>query len=308
MTSDHRALFRYVTDHWQGNHPLLLSFWLNFVLLGMVVNYLERFILPPYIEQPQITIMAAVTYFVIVRLLIYPWQIIGLLRVCDRSLSAIGGNLWARAAQGGVVLSLLITLITVFSTFQTLFVYSRHYAALTAPVSPNQNTDYSLSLIKNNTLIHLKGDFTPGITRAVAALLQITPGIRGILLDSDGGRIYEARGIARLVREYGLQTYSVADCKSACTIAFISGSSRILVADARLGFHQYKLDSRSGHPFIDIQAEQEKDRALFVSQNITGEFVQRIFDKPHHEIWFPTPRELVAAGVVHRFATLSEMM
>jgi hypothetical protein len=308
MSSDNPALFRYVMDHWQGRQPLLLSFWLNFVLLGMALNYLERFLLPPHIEQPQTAIIAALSYFVMVRLLIYPWQIVGLLRVCDRALTAIGGNLWARAAQGGVMLSLLFTMVMVFSTFQTLFVYSRQYAALTNPVSSNPQAGYSLSLIKDNTVIHLKGDFTPGITNAVTVFLQTTPGIRGILLDSDGGRIYEARGVARLVREYGLHTYSVAGCKSACTIAFISGSSRILIDNARLGFHQYKLDGQLAHPFINIQAEQEKDRALFVSQKVDRKFVRRIFDKPDYDIWFPTPEELLAAGVVHRFAALSEML
>jgi hypothetical protein len=97
-----------------------------------------------------------------------------------------------------------------------------------------------------------------------------------------------------------MDTYSFKKCSSACAIAFIGGSRRFLGPTAKLGFHQYRLDSDKIQPFLDIEGEQQKDLFLYKSQMIKDEFLSRIFNKPQHEMWFPTQSELSAAGVVDR--------
>ena len=67
---------------------------------------------------------------------------------------------------------------------------------------------------------------------------------------------------------------------------------------ARLGFHQYRMDSTAYIPNVDIAEEQSRDRSFFERQAIDPEFLTRIFNSPHNAIWYPERSELEAAGVI----------
>jgi len=143
-----------------------------------------------------------------------------------------------------------------------------------------------------------------GVTNDVAKILSNHSDVKGIILDSSGGIVYEGRGLFMLIKKHGLDTYSFKNCSSACTIAFIGGARRFLGENAKLGFHQYRLDSDKINPIVDIENEQKneqkKDLFLYESQMINDTFLNNIFEKPQHEIWFPIQNELLAAGVVDR--------
>lgn len=157
---------------------------------------------------------------------------------------------------------------------------------------------YALAVVDGGALLHLRGELEVGVTRAVAEWLDANPQARGIILDSGGGHIYEGRGLARVIRERGLATYTLIECASACATAFLAGRERILGRGARLGFHQYR--AHTVIPAFDIDAEQDKDRALFKAQGIAPEFLDRIFAARPEEMWWPTVDELIAGGAVHR--------
>jgi len=159
-------------------------------------------------------------------------------------------------------------------------------------------TKYALSVVDGGALIHLRGELEVGVTRAVAALLDANPQARGIILDSGGGQIYEGRGLARVIRERALATYTLRECASACATAFLAGRQRILGRAAKLGFHQYQ--SHTVIPAFDIDEEQDKDRKLFEAKGIAAEFLDKIFAARPDEMWWPTVEELIAAGVAHR--------
>lgn len=285
----------YIRHHWQGNSSLAISFWVNFLFLWIVLNFLERFTLPPYIQGEYAVTVAAVLYFVVVRLLVYLWQIVGVLRACDRRVVGLGDRLWARAAQGVVVLSLLPTLIGSFGTYQTVSEYRQNFHP---PALAEHQKQYTLDLIEDDTLIHLKGTLEVGVTGHVSKLLQQYPAVAGIVLDSDGGQVYEGRGLAKLIQANALATYSLEHCMSACTTAFIGGTTRTLGANAKLGFHRYK--AHSVLPAIDIDSEQAKDMEVFNGQGIDPGFLTRIFNSSHDEMWYPEIDELLSAGVVHQ--------
>ena len=104
--------------------------------------------------------------------------------------------------------------------------------------------------------------------------------------------------MARLIRENKLATYSLEECASSCTTAFIAGSKRTLAAAARLGFHQYKYYAVL--PVVDVDEEQAKDRAQFAAQGISPTFLAKIFQHPPETMWQPEIEELITAGVVHK--------
>ena len=289
------AVLNYINQHWQGNFSLAQAFWVNLVVLFFALGLLERFIFPPYIENEIAVTAAVIIYFIVVKLIIYPWQVVGVLRACDLRIKSNTGRSWATAAQVALVMSLAATLLATIETYQSLQVFKRNLileeTSLPEPL-------YSLDLIKQDTLIHLRGPFQIGITQRVADLIEQYPEITGIILDSEGGQIYEGRGLARLIREKKLQTFSLDKCLSSCTTAFVAGTTRTLGTNARLGFHQYKTYSLI--PSINVEKEQSKDMAIFVMQGISPEFLEKVFIHPPESMWWPEIDELVGAGVVHQ--------
>ena len=288
-------MFNYLKLHWRGNLPLAQSFWINLVLLFLLVGILERFLFPPYIEDELAVTGGVIAYIIVVKLIVYPWQVVGVLRACDLRIKSDTGRSWATAAQLALVVSLAATLLATIETWQSLQVFKRDLVL--KEVSPPEPL-YSLDLIEQDTLIHLRGPFQIGITNRVADLIERYPEITGVILDSEGGQIYEGRGLARLIRENNLQTFSLDRCLSSCTTAFVAGRIRTLGTNARLGFHQYKTYSLI--PSINITAEQAKDMAIFVEQGVSPEFLEKVFMRPPEEMWWPEIDELVGAGVVHQ--------
>jgi hypothetical protein len=265
------------------------------VILFVALDLLERYVYPPYVEDEITVTVAVIVYVIVVKLIVYPWQVVGVLRVCDLRIKSNSGRLWATGAQIALVVSLAATLIATIETYQKLQVFKRDLE-LEAMILPGP--EYSLDLVKQGELIHLQGPFEIGITRRVAQLIARNPEVVGIILDSEGGQIYEGRGLARLIRKYELQTFSLEKCLSSCTTAFIAGTTRTLGTNARLGFHQYKTYSLI--PSINVANEQAKDMAIFVKQGVSAEFLEKIFVQPPESIWWPEIDELIAAGVVHQ--------
>ena len=119
-----------------------------------------------------------------------------------------------------------------------------------------------------------------------------------MVLESEGGNIYEARGLAKLIREAKLSTHVETFCSSACTITFIGGIERTLANGAGLGFHQYRVDADYMVAFTDPLAEQAKDRALFAEAGVSEAFLERMFREDADGMWFPSVAELLAANVI----------
>jgi hypothetical protein len=285
----------YILRHWRGDVSLAQAFWVNLVLLTALLELLRRFVLPPYIENEVIVTSAVAIYLVVTKLIIYPWQVMGVIRVSDRHIKTDIGRSWANFAQIALVASLAFTLLTTIETYQSLQIFKQD---LILKNTPAEKPQYSLDLIEGDTLIHLRGPFQIGITNTVEDLIARHPSVTGIILDSDGGQIYEGRGLARIIRENRLRTISLEMCLSSCTTAFVAGIRRTLGENARLGFHQYKTYSII--PSVDIDNEQARDMAIFINQGVSPQFLEKIFSQPPEKMWWPEIDELVSAGVVQQ--------
>ena len=142
----------------------------------------------------------------------------------------------------------------------------------------------------------LSGPIDFAMFAALETALIAPDGVTTLRLESMGGRVHAARGIARLVREHGLRTRVDGTCASACMLVFIAGSSRVLGPDGRRGFHGYANTSQI--QVTDLRQEQAMDRDTFLSEGVDSAFVARIFQVPASEMWFPTRDALIRAGVI----------
>ncbi len=284
----------YLVQHWRGGLSLNRSFWINFIvpaaLLVAIGPFLFRFIL----VRDGGTATALTILFIVLFLLLYLWQIVGVLRASDRFALELGDRAWATAAQAGVVLSIVFAVVMVFAAYQNLLAYKQ---SLQTPGAVLER-DYSLQLGTDKTRVYLSGPLQSGITNAFKEFIAQHANVKTVVLESEGGRIYEGRGLSKAIRERGLATHVETGCMSACTTAFIGGSVRTLGVRAKLGFHQYKTYSVQHN--IDVDNEQRKDIELFLQRGVNPVFLREAFSTPFEEIWFPTAAELLDAGVVSK--------
>lgn len=293
---------KYILRHWQGELSLAVSFWINFFLLNVAKISFDTWLTQNSpIKHPQIAARVGIIYIAIVLVIVYPWQIIGAWRACNRHVATTGKAFWARAAQVFLIFGFLATLGNLNKSWP---IYNDLYDL---GFKKDQFANYTLKLENNDTLIHLKGGLGFGVSEDIAEFLKHHPEIKGIILDSIGGRIYEGRELSKLILIHGLDTYSLEGCYSACTTAFIAGENRFLGIGANLAFHQYIMGYKALGDFVDVKKEQQEDLRIFERQRIKPDFVKKLFDTPHDDLWYPTIDEMLNAGVIQGVVNPSDI-
>jgi len=288
----------YLRRHWRGELSLALSFWVNLVLVRAVLLAVDQLFQPPVTEKIATVLSLAVAYFAVSLIIVYPWQVVGVLRATDRRLGQLGSSAVIFGAQVGIVVSLLPTGISAFTTFQPLLVDEPETPAWILR-ERERASKYDVSVIEDGRTVRIAGEFELGLRRRLEAVLDTNPGIETVVLDSDGGYVTQGRAVAKLIEARRLDTTVHGTCKSACAIAFTGGAIRRISRAGRLGFHQYRYAARTAHPNVDIEAEHRLDRNYFESRGISPEFAGRAFDAVHASIWYPDIDTLLAAGMVH---------
>ena len=293
----------YIRRHWRGELSLGISFWINLIGVGIVIYVVEVFVGRSVAAQPEQLFVTALISFVIFRLFIYPWQAVGVLRSCEHSLREYKNTVWIRCAQAIAVLGIVMVFVDGLNVTR-LFFSMRLYKQEIAQAAIKKEKTYSLRVV-GEEYAYITGSLDPGITKQLAILIDQHPKVTTIVLDSEGGRVYEARGIAALARKRTLTTYSSGKCYSACTIAFAGGKWRVLAPNAELGFHQYKLAAKYVLPYMDVDKELEKDFEFFLKQGIDVHFLEKVFETSSTSMWVPSHEVLLEASVIHEVSELS---
>lgn len=273
------------------------------MFLGLLVflSYFEPLLVKALFQDPHQRINATFISLGITRLIIYPWQFVGLMRAVDRDFLISLSVVKTRAIQAVMVVSVLFTLSYCVEIIQDAYIYKRNLElSNTAIIGP---PSYTLNINKEKQQLHIQGDFEIGITNAVISLFEQHPSITSVLLESHGGQVYEGRGLSKFFTRNALDTYVEKHCSSACAAAFVGGQKRFLAKRAKLGFHQYKLDYSAQKklvPFHKPEDEQKRDLELYRSRGISASFLKKIFAKKPDQMWFPEHVELLEASVIDR--------
>ncbi len=288
----------YIINHWRGNVSLKVAFWVNFFALLLVLAIFEPLWISAFTSDPEKRVEVAFISLLITRLLIFPWQLIGLIRASDQHFLLHGNTYLIRTIHGGIVLAVFYTLVHIIGTLQTVFIF-KHEADLYAAKSGR--TGYQITTTGDQ--LSINGVLDIGITREVRKMIENNPRIKSVLLESPGGQIYQGRGLAKLISDYELDTYVLAECSSACVTAFIAGNKRYLGQDGKLGFHQYKFDTSHTYHLMPLYRgladEQQQDLEMYESKGIKQEFLDKIYHQSADNIWFPGRETLLESRVVH---------
>jgi len=140
----------------------------------------------------------------------------------------------------------------------------------------------------------VRGEFTQGIAEAVEQSLAATRSVRIVVFESPGGDVDEAMRIGRDIQQNGLETGVATECSSACTYSFIAGRERILLPGARLGFHACQK------VVWYTECENEKYSSYLAASGVDETFIRKALSVDPRDIWYPGPKELLAAHVITR--------
>ena len=292
----------YIQKHWRGELTLGVSFWINVFFLNIFIRAFEAW-LPnnDFITHPVIAARVSIIYSTFAVCIVYPWQIVGLWRACKNHIDLTGKKIWATIVQVIVVLGFIASIGNVSTS---LPIYEELFQI---GFGKDEYSNYNLKLTNNNKIIHLSGSLGFGVSEDVGDLLESHTDVEGIILDSIGGRIYEGRELAKLILVNGLDTYSFKGCYSACTTAFIAGKKRYLGPGGNLAFHQYEVGYKHLGEFFDFKKEQKADLRIFERQDIKKNFLDKLFNTSHADLWYPPLDELLDARVIHGLVNPSEI-
>ena len=123
-----------------------------------------------------------------------------------------------------------------------------------------------------------------------------------IHLTSEGGLAEEGQALGDVIAAHHLTTFVPDYCVSACTLAFVRGAERLMLAESRLGFHAPYQPALFGQI---IEGDPKAQREAYVEAGVAPDFVDAALRVPSADIWIPDASRLISArvatGVVDRF-------
>lgn len=280
--------------HWRGELSLGVSFWLNgfilptaFLMMCLIASsyaaLLQNYLLSSF--------CIVVNWLVVMAISV--WSSTGIWRSANNTIAfnKVHGivSIWAYLIRPWLAISSI--------TFSILFV------SVALPqlkdsfviLSGDNWGKNQIRLLNNNTEIEVLGDLEFGISDEVEALLKQHPDVTLIHLNSPGGRIGEGYRLYDLIRYNNLTTYTSTECSSACTYAFMGGKTRIIDAQAKLGFHQPKSAGLNndylGFDFVE-------DIAFFVDNGVSESFIKKAYSTKPGDMWYPDRNALLDAGII----------
>jgi hypothetical protein len=293
MRADSNAFEKYL-------RPAIVQL-LKVVLLPIVgLVALDRLVIYPLAWNNHLSANLAIVLVILPKIIVLPWIGFSTLRFTEEHYRKFGISIVKTSLLGCLFFAVMVISVSAIDGVQAI-IFSQH-AKAKASSGQSRPPEYRLSADMVKKEYSIEGLFDFGVTRDFRSLLQQYPGGTRVILASQGGSIYEGRGLAVLIREHKLDTHVDGECSSACTLAFLGGERRSIGAYAKLGFHQYSMEYLNRHqvtPFHDPQKEQDHDRVLMLERGIGKAFVDRVFEKVHEDIWYPDHATLLRYNVVH---------
>jgi hypothetical protein len=281
----------YFGRHWRGHLPLAQTYWLNGFLTNLVIGGLGLAFVALQ-QQGRSLRMIAIGFLLYVLLFLAArgWSLVGIWRSAGRHAARGGTAGWGTVARVLVVLGVLATL----GQMPVLALQAKEYGLIAVGRDPI-GALAAMSMDSSGKTLELKGALSSGAADQLEEVLASAPNAQLVVLDSDGGRIFEALRMAELIRARGLDTRVEQHCASACTLILLAGKDRSAHRFAQIGFHQPDFPGLSED---EKRAIINDNRGDYTKAGIGPEFLDRALSTPPAEMWYPTHAEMVEAGVL----------
>ncbi len=284
----------YIKDHWCGNLPLALSFYVNGLVTALVVAVLTTYAVDQIFQSDlsEKAWLAATLAAFGLSIAISVWAIIGIWRSATR-----------HQAEAGTIKSALIAKL--FASIGALGLVAQ-LSQTPSPIVDNAlvvggiypfGVPAVLSI--NGRTLHINGSITVEVAEQFKELIGKHPEVIQVSLTSLGGSIDAAVEISSVIKKRNLSTVAVGECSSACTLIFLSSKVRAFDVDASLGFH-----SPSGGVYGDdvvVNGGSLEMRLAYADAGLSEPFADKVFGTPSNSMWQPTDDMLIKEGAVNLF-------
>jgi hypothetical protein len=281
----------YLGRHWRGHLSLPQTYWLNGFLTNMAIGALGLAFMTLEQTGKSLRLIAmGFLLYVLLLLIARSWSLVGIWRSAGRHAARGGTAGWGTVARIMVVIGVLATL----AQMPSLALQAKEYGLIAVgrdPIGPIA----TMSLDKSGKTLELKGPLSAGVADQFEQVLKSAPATQLVVLDSDGGRIFEALRVAEVIKSRGLDTRVEQHCASACTLILLAGKDRSAHKFAQIGFHQPDFPGLSEAQKQSIIADNRQD---YIKSGIEPQFLDRAMSTPPSQMWYPTHAEMVDAGVL----------
>lgn len=282
----------FLLRYWNGDLSLPKSYWLvgigTIVFVSAIANIFAR-IVPPLSLPPQ-QAGASIVGFLLFVLGIVVWQSVGLWRSAGKYIKISKTPGWGWAARILLIISLVRASTDFNQIFLPMLVEGWKQARGIEELPP-----YQMRLMNNASELEISGGMPFGTADALQKLLDAAPTVKVVHLNSIGGRIDEGLKLKKIIETMGLATYTSSACMSACTIAFMGGTPRLISKNAKLGFHSGNFGGIDAQSLPEINDQM---RQALRETSVPEWFTKKAMATASSTMWYPTHSELLAANIV----------
>jgi hypothetical protein len=282
----------FMTRYWRGEIALPVSYWLVGIAIYVViatVSYVFGDIMPTLDLSP-VQIGFALIAFVVFLATCTTWQAVGLWRSASRYKRTSSSPGWGTAAQMMLLIGVTQSVVVFAKILLPLVVASGNII-----VGNNNIPAYQMRLMNGGAELELSGGIPYGTASALKTILDASPSVKIVHLNSIGGIVEEGSKVAAIIRAKGLATYTATSCMSACTVAFLGGQPRFLGNDARLGFHSASYGGLDAKDMPELNGGMHDALA---TMNVPKWFIDKTLATSAKDMWFPTQQQLLDAGII----------
>lgn len=142
--------------------------------------------------------------------------------------------------------------------------------------------------------IVIRGEIGFGSAKALDQAINQRPALTLVEINSPGGYVVEGLAMAKLIEKNQMDTVSLVECASACTLLLAAGKERYLGPEVEVGFHR---SHSVRQPFSTAWTRTDHQIAdYYRSRDTSDEFIRHALDTPSYTIWIPDHGRMFAAG------------
>ena len=278
---------------WKGQVSLPISYWVVGILITLGALALSSFVelkIESASSRAELGIYMMLLYVVLTPVVI--WQSVGVIRSAIRHPHRGGSAGWATMAIIMAVVGMINFTVDFYRSGVPIITESISLIGAESTYPPTK-----FRVLNNGTELELYGGIEIGSELLLLDVLKQNENITTIHLHSIGGRLIGATRLAAVVKEYGLNTFVKTSCSSACSIVYLAGKERLLGEDGVLQFHAPALGGKSMHDNTELSSAFDQ---AYKDADVPNWFAKKIRNTPNTELWAPSHKELLRAGIVSK--------
>lgn len=281
-------MIEYLRAHWRGEHLLAQSYWVNGVLVTILVVLALAIVDPLYDSLSLEAVIATSVLIITFTIIISVWQWVGLWRSATKTSDNTGRYFWSAVAKLTVIIGALRTIFEIATIAGDL-------ANVASVLRDPSIADHTVERIGPTDLL-LTGAINDHSVSEVLTALE-DPAIVIFRVNSHGGLLEPAIRLARHIRQFDVMVMAEGQCISACVMLLAASHRASIVAGTVVTFHRGESLVDFSNPTMRAEATrtlQEADATLR-EFGVPAWVVQQV---NRQEFWTPTLNELTRMELI----------